>query len=127
MGNLLLIGLGGALGAMARYWLGGRVQALSGSFSFPYGTLAVNVLGAFLLGFLAYLVEGRGLLTPEARALLMVGLLGAFTTFSTFGLETLNLLREGQTTAALANIGASLLLSLLAVWAGRYLPELLRS
>lgn len=127
MGNLLLIGLGGALGAIARYWLGGRVQALSGSFGFPYGTLGVNVLGCFAIGLMAYLVEGRGLLTPETRALLIVGLLGAFTTFSTFGLETLNLLREGQLAPAAANAAANVFLGLFAVWAGRFLPELLRS
>lgn len=118
MGNLLLIGVGGALGAMARYWLGGRVQALSGSLSFPYGTLAVNLLGCLLIGVLAALVA-RGSLPAEWQALLLVGLLGAFTTFSTFSLEALLLLQGGRIGAGAAYVGGSALLGLLAVWVGQ--------
>ncbi|MEX1248852.1 MAG: fluoride efflux transporter CrcB [Anaerolineales bacterium] len=121
MGNLVLIGVGGFLGAVARYWLSGRVQDLSGAIGFPYGTLAVNILGCFALGVLSYLIDTRGLLGPESRALMIVGILGAFTTFSTFSMETLNLLLDGELVRALINIFASTLLGLAAVWAGRSL------
>ncbi len=121
MGNLLLIGVGGALGAIARYWLGGRAQALSGSLSFPYGTLTVNLLGCLLIGVLAAFVA-RGSLPAEWQALLLVGLLGAFTTFSTFSLEALLLLQAARIGAAAAYVGGSALLGLLAVWAGYGLP-----
>lgn len=125
MGNLLWIGIGGFVGAISRYWLAGRVQDLSGSVGFPFGTLAVNILGCFILGLLSYLVDMRGLFGPEVRSLLIVGLLGAFTTFSTFSLETLNLLLGGQALSAAANLGLSTLLGLAAVGAGRFLPLLI--
>ena len=97
MVNVLLLGLGGFLGAIFRYWVAGRIQDLSGSIGFPYGTLVVNILGCFVLGLLTYLIDARGLLNPESRAFLVVGLLGAFTTFSTFSLESFNLLSRGET------------------------------
>ncbi len=122
MGNIVLIGVGGFAGAVARYWLAGRVQEISGSVGFPYGTMAVNILGCFILGVTYYLVDTRGLLGPEARSLLMVGVLGAFTTFSTFSLETLNMIVDGQLLRALVNVAASVSFGLIAVWAGRFLP-----
>ena len=125
MGNLVLIGVGGFVGAIARFWLSGRVQDLSGSIGFPYGTLVVNLAGCFLLGVLSYLVDARGLFSPEARSLLIVGLLGAFTTFSTFSSESLNLLMSGETLRAMINVSSSVLLGILAVWVGRALPLLL--
>ena len=125
MGNLVLIGVGGFVGAIARFWLSGRVQDLSGSIGFPYGTLVVNLAGCFLLGVLSYLVDARGLLSPESRSLLIVGLLGAFTTFSTFSSESLNLLMSGETLRAMINVSSSVLLGILAVWIGRALPLLL--
>ena len=121
MGNLLLIGIGGFVGAIARFWLSGRVQDLSGSIGFPYGTLAINLVGCFLLGILSYLIDVRGMFTPEVRSLLIVGLLGAFTTFSTFSLETFNLLAAGESIRALVNVASSVILGLAAVWAGRML------
>jgi len=121
MGNLLLIGIGGFVGAIARFWLSGRVQDLSGSIGFPYGTLAINLVGCFLLGILSYLIDVRGMFTPEVRSLLIIGLLGAFTTFSTFSLETFNLLTAGETFRALLNISSSVIFGLAAVWAGRML------
>ena len=124
MGNILLIGMGGFLGAILRYWLSGRVQELSGSISYPYGTLVVNISGCFMLGVLTWLVEARGFFTPELRSLLFVGLLGAFTTYSTFSLETLNLFTVGDTPRAFLNIASSVVLGLAAVWAGRFLPLL---
>ena len=120
--NWLLISVGGALGAIARYWLGGRLQALTASpGDIHYATLGVNVLGCLLIGLLAFCVE-RGSLPAELQALLMVGLLGAFTTFSTFSLETLRLLQAARIGAAAAYVGGSALLGLLAVWAGYGLP-----
>jgi CrcB protein len=116
--TIILIGLGGFLGAALRYLLSDYVQNLSGSVGFPYGTLAVNVIGCFLIGFFIYFVEFRGALGPQARAFLLIGVLGALTTFSTFGSETLGLLRGGETFAALGNVAANNLLGLGAVWLG---------
>lgn len=119
MTKLLLVGLGGFAGSALRYWLGGMVQAAAGGGTFPYGTLAVNVIGCFAIGCLSQLGETQGALSPGSRALLVVGLLGGFTTFSAFGNETLNLLRDSQRLAALANVGANVLMGLCAVWLGR--------
>ena len=103
--NILLVGMGGALGSIARFLVSGWVQAVSRNVNFPYGTLTVNVVGCFVIGFLSQLAEARGLLTSEARAFVFIGLLGGFTTFSTFGNETYNLARIGEMTSALAKIG----------------------
>lgn len=97
------------------------MQQLTGSAAFPFGTLAVNTLGCLVIGFLSQLAETRGVFTPETRALVFVGVLGGFTTFSTFSNETWNLLRGNQIFPALTNIGAHLLLGLGAVWLGRTL------
>jgi CrcB protein len=122
---LLLVGVGGFVGAVLRYWIGGYVQALSGSVTFPYGTLAVNVLGCLVIGFLAEMVETGGLVSPELRSLVLVGLLGALTTFSTFSHETWNLIRGGQTGMALWNVGGNVGFSLLAAWLGHSLATIL--
>jgi CrcB protein len=119
--NLLLVGLGGALGSMARYLLSSWAQNASKSLDFPYGTLTVNLLGCLAIGGLAQLAEARGIFTPEQRAFVFVGILGGFTTFSSFGNETLNLARASQTWNALANVGANVLFGLAAVWLGRLL------
>lgn len=123
MPNVLLVGIGGFLGAVARYALGGWVQRAAPGPLFPYGTLAVNLLGCFLIGVLAGLVETRGVLSPESRVFLLIGVLGGFTTFSTFGYETLQLFRDGQSLYGFLNIGASVLLGLGAVWLGFVLPR----
>jgi len=119
MSLAIWVGVGGFLGSMLRYWTTGVVQALSHSIGFPYGTLAVNVAGCFAIGFLSALAETRGVFTPEARAFVFVGILGGFTTFSTFGNETMDLLQGGERSLALANVGASVGLGLGAVWLGR--------
>jgi fluoride exporter len=119
MGALFLVGIGGFVGSAFRYYLSGIVQAATKSYGFPYGTLVVNVLGCFLIGGLSELAEARGLLSPETRLLLIVGLLGGFTTFSTFSNESLNLIRLGQTLPGALNILASVSFGLVAVWAGR--------
>jgi CrcB protein len=102
-----------------RYLASGWVQQSSGSVSFPWGTLAVNVIGCFLIGILAYLADTRGILHPQARLFLIVGVLGGFTTFSAFGNETMNLIRDGENLLAAANTIGSVLLCFAAVWAGR--------
>jgi CrcB protein len=113
---LLYIALGGAVGAVARYGVGGWVQARTG-FGFPWGTLAVNVLGALLIGFaLRYLEAVR--LSAEVRALVIIGMLGAFTTFSTFSYETVALLQDGEWLRAGAYAFGSLVLGLVAVVVG---------
>lgn len=119
MTSVFLVGVGGALGSISRYLLGAWVQSVSRSINFPYGTLAVNLVGCFVIGFLAQLVESRGLFTSESRAFVFIGVLGGFTTFSSFGNETLNLARDGQVINAVVNVGANVLLGLFAVWLGR--------
>ena len=117
--SVLYVALGGALGSVSRYLLGTWTQTASKSIDFPYGTLTVNLLGCFLIGFLSQLAETRGAFTPETRALVFIGVLGGFTTFSSFGNDTLNLLRDGQTFNALANVGANVIFGLFLVWLGR--------
>ena len=119
MNKLLWVGLGGFAGSVLRYLVSGWAQQASGTVSFPWGTLAVNVLGCFAIGTLSYLADTRGILHPEARLFLIVGLLGGFTTFSAFGNETMNLVRDGENLLAAANAGASVILCLVSVWAGR--------
>jgi fluoride exporter len=122
---LVFVGIGGFAGSVMRYALSGYVQQVTHSTSFSYGTLFVNVLGCFIIGFLSQLVESYGLFSAEARALLIPGLLGGFTTFSTFSNETLNLFRDDETALGLVNIGAHIFLGLGAVWAGRALAAAL--
>lgn len=124
MDKILLVGLGGAVGSVLRYLVSGFVQSASNSISFPFGTLAVNVIGCFVIGVLSYLADVRGVLTPEMRALLVVGLLGGFTTFSSFGNETMALVRDGEMGYAFANVAASLILGFGAVYLGRTLSGL---
>jgi len=118
MGKLLLAGIGGFIGSALRYSVGGFVQGFSRS-QFPYGTLAVNLIGCLAIGFLSYLAETRGVFTAETRTLIFVGVLGGFTTFSAFGNETFNLWREGEGALAALNIAAHLFLCLGAVWFSR--------
>jgi CrcB protein len=117
--SVLYVALGGALGSVSRYLLGAWIQSLSKSIDFPYGTLTVNLIGCFVIGFLSQLAESRGAFTPESRALVFIGVLGGFTTFSSFGNDTINLLRDGETVNALANVGANVIVGLLLVWFGR--------
>ena len=118
IGQLLLVGAGGFVGAILRFVVIGWVQRSDPVATFPLGTLAVNVIGSFLVGVLTGLVHARGLLGPEARLVVLVGLLGAFTTFSTFSYETLALLRAGALVKAFANAAGSVVTCLLAVWVG---------
>jgi CrcB protein len=117
--KLVWVGLGGFAGAVLRYLASGWVQSASGSPSFPWGTLAVNAAGCLAIGALSYLADTRGIIHPEARLFLIVGVLGGFTTFSAFGNETMNLIRDGENLLAAANVLASVFLCLATVWAGR--------
>jgi CrcB protein len=119
MGKIFLVGMGGFIGAALRYMISGYVQNLSQSAAFPHGTLAVNMIGCFFIGLLTHLVESQASISAEARLFLIVGLLGAFTTYSTFSNETFNLLRDQQWPAALGNMAIHLILGLLAVLIGR--------
>jgi fluoride exporter len=126
MKHILLVGLGGGLGSIARYKLSGWVLHHATGWKFPAGTFVVNVLGCLAAGLLASYVERRDLMGPEARLLLFTGILGGFTTFSAFGLETAYLLRRGETAMAVANVVgsvvvgiATLLLAMRVVPAGR--------
>jgi CrcB protein len=113
----LVIAAGGAVGALLRFWVSNGIYALVGR-TFPYGTLAVNVLGSLLMGLLYVLLLDKLALGPQWRAALLVGLLGAFTTFSTFSIETLNLVEEGEAIKALLNVLLSVSLCLVAAWIG---------
>ncbi len=120
----LAVGFGGFFGAIARYGLSNLIHRRFGE-TFPGGTLAVNMLGCLLIGALWTLVEERDFFSPSARLALGVGFLGSLTTFSTFGHETVELMREGQTRMALFSVGANLVLGLVAVLAGRGLVRFL--
>ncbi|MCB1734444.1 MAG: fluoride efflux transporter CrcB [Gammaproteobacteria bacterium] len=117
MSQLLAIAAGGATGALFRFWVSNAVYAVLGR-DFPYGTLAVNVLGSLAMGFLYVMLLERSALEPVWRAFLMVGLLGAFTTFSTFSIETLNLIEAGQVMRAALNMVLSVAASVLAAYVG---------
>ncbi len=118
MRNILIVGCGGFLGSVARFWLGGLVSHATAPGRFPLGTLAVNVAGCLVMGVLAAMAETRQVFTPGARLLLFTGLLGGFTTFSAFGLETFALARDGAWRDAALNIVLQLVLGLGAVWLG---------
>ncbi|QFY41947.1 fluoride efflux transporter CrcB [Candidatus Methylospira mobilis] len=124
MNQLLAIVAGGSVGAVARFWVANAVYAWIGR-DFPYGTLVVNVSGALCIGLLSEMLLQRFAFSAEARAALMIGFLGAYTTFSTFALETIYLLEAGSWVKAVVNVVASVIFCLLAVWggilAGRYL------
>ncbi|MFO0840358.1 MAG: fluoride efflux transporter CrcB [Phycisphaerae bacterium] len=115
--TLLLIGLGGAAGSMARYLLSGWVQQFSAA-ALPLGTLSVNLAGCFFIGLLNTALTGPLLIREEQRLALVVGVLGGFTTFTAFGWETLELLRGGQHLAAVGNVLVSVFAGLAAVWLG---------
>jgi CrcB protein len=115
---ILLVGVGGFVGAVMRYAVINWVQYALHTSTLPYGTLTVNVIGCLVIGLLGGLSESRNLLTAETRALLLIGVLGGFTTYSTFGYETVQLLRDGESLTAFSNIGLQVCLGLVAVWIG---------
>lgn len=117
MNQFLAIAIGGALGSMARYWMSNSVYALLGR-GFPYGTLAVNVLGCLLMGFLFVMFLERWSVDGAWRAGVLIGVLGGFTTFSSFSIETFNLIAGGEIVKAGLNMAASLVLCITATWVG---------
>jgi len=121
--RLCAVGLGGCIGAVFRYIISGWVQERSGSIAFPYGTLTVNLMGCFIIGVLTFLVETRSFFSVETRTFLLIGLLGSFTTFSTFGNETLMLLRSGRMGMAAGYAGTHVFLGVLMVWLGRVMAS----
>jgi CrcB protein len=124
MQKIILIGLAGLIGTLCRYWLSGLVARTYGE-TFPWGTLVVNVVGCLLAGSLFYLMEERFLVNPTLRSVILIGLLGGFTTFSSFSLQTFTLLREGEFALATLNVTLSNLLGLLMLWAGYSLVKAL--
>src|SRR5262245_34873234 len=119
MQSYLWIAIGGALGSVARYWCGGVASRLVGE-AFPWGTLFVNILGSFVIGFFATLTGpgGRFPAGDIVRQFVMIGLCGGYTTFSAFSIQTLDLIQDGDWLRAGANIVGSVVLCLLAVWLG---------
>jgi len=120
MHNFFWVGAGGFIGAILRYLISGFVQNLTQSVTFPHGTLTVNIIGCFLIGIFSYLVESQAGISPEMRLLVLVGILGSFTTYSTFSAETMNLLQDQRFFLGLINIGTHLILGLSAVLLGRF-------
>lgn len=116
--NAVLVGSGGFLGALFRYGLSGLVQRQTPLTTFPYGTLVVNLVGCFAIGVASGLTESRQLFGPEFRTFALIGILGGFTTFSTFGNETFAMIRDKEYLVAAANVGGHVIVSLVLVWLG---------
>ncbi|MCP3962875.1 MAG: fluoride efflux transporter CrcB [bacterium] len=118
MGRVLLVGLGGFVGSSARFVLSGLVHRALPLSVFPIGTFAVNVLGCLVIGFLGGLMELRQVLGPAQRLFVLIGILGGFTTFSTFAFETLSLAHASDFARAAGNVAGQVLLGLTAAWVG---------
>jgi CrcB protein len=121
--KLILIGIGGFLGAISRYLASSYTYKIMGA-NFPYGTFLVNIIGCFLIGIIIPLSEERYLISPDTRSFIAIGFLGAFTTFSTFSFETLALFRDGEFWLGGWNIVLSLISCLLATWVGYLISKL---
>ena len=117
MQKTILVSVAGLVGTLLRYWLSGLVARQYGE-TFPWGTLVVNLVGCFLAGAVFYVTEERFLISPTLRTVIMIGFLGGFTTFSSYGLQTFTLLRDGEVGWAAINIAASNVFGLLMVWTG---------
>lgn len=120
----IFIFVGGGLGAISRYWLALGVYRVIGS-RFPYGTLVVNILGCFIIGLWMTMFEDRFLVNPNLRLFLIIGILGGFTTFSSFSFETFALLQEGSYFLGIANILSSVFICLIGTWLGHILGKLI--
>src|ERR1043165_1628364 len=123
MTKTILIGIAGLAGTLLRYWLSGFVTRQSGE-TFPWGTLVVNIFGCLLAGAVFYLAEERALFNPTVHPVILIGLLGGFTTFSSYGLQTFTLLRDGAFGLATLNLVISNVLGVLMVWAGYSLARI---
>ena len=124
MVKIISLVVGGALGTTLRYFFSGTIYKITGA-DFPYGTLAVNIAGCFIIGFLVSITETKFILGPNSKTLLMVGFCGAFTTFSTFILETANLMKDGEISRAFLNVFISLILGFVFLRAGMIMGEVL--
>jgi CrcB protein len=124
MMKFIYLAIGGITGTFARYFMAGAVYGLLGT-RFPYGTLIVNLSGCFIIGILTTVAENKFLLNPNLRVLLMIGFCGAFTTFSTFMLETSNLIKDGETMRALMNVLLSVVAGFIFFRIGVFLGDLL--
>ena len=122
--NILYVGLGGFIGAALRYITSGIVGRLTTQ-PYPYGTFVVNMVGCLLIGFLAGVAESREIFTTASRAFVFTGILGAFTTFSTFSYETMGLFQNGEISPAIWNLALQIVLGLVAVWGGIQLAKLI--
>ena len=122
--NAAMVGSGGFIGALARYGLSGLVHRQVPFATFPYGTMAVNLMGCCAIGVIAGLAESRQLFGPEFRTFALIGVLGGFTTFSTFGYETFAMLRDAEYLRVAANVGVHVVLGLALVWLGYALTTL---
>ncbi len=128
MGQYIWVAVGGALGTTGRYFISGVAARLIGE-TFPWGTLIINVTGSFIIGFFAALTgpDGRVYVGSTARQFVMTGICGGYTTFSSFSLQTLNLMNDGEWVRAGANVGLSVVLCLTAVWTGFLLASLINT
>jgi CrcB protein len=124
MQKTIFIAVAGLIGTLLRYWLSGAVARQYGE-TFPWGTMAVNLIGCLITGAVFFLTEERFLMSPTIRTVILIGLLGGFTTFSAYGLQTFALLREGQFGLATLNVVTSNILGLLMVWVGYVLGRVL--
>ena len=122
MDKYLFIGLGGFLGSISRYWLSTFVHKHMGM-DFPYGTLAVNVIGCFAIGLLMTIFQEHFVENPNIRLFLVIGILGGFTTFSSFSFDTLALMKVGNFLSAGVNVIVSVMVCLSATWIGYYIGE----
>jgi fluoride exporter len=124
MGKYMVVGLGGFLGGIARFWLGGWIDQKMGT-RFPYGTFVINVSGSFLLGFILIVLTERTHLSANWRYLIPIGFIGAYTTFSAFEWETFAAMRDGAFLIAALNVALSVMIGFIAVWLGAVCGRLL--
>ncbi|MGY1488171.1 fluoride efflux transporter CrcB [Methylobacillus pratensis] len=124
MNQVMLVALGGAIGSVARFKLSGLVLRYSLDWRFPFPTFTVNIIGCLVIGILAGLASREGFMSADMRVLLFTGLVGGFTTFSAFGLETMVLLREGHIGIAAAYVVASIVVGLAVMWLGFELAKI---
>lgn len=120
--KIIVIGTGGFIGAVLRYSISGWAYRVFGT-GMPYGTLIVNILGSFILGFFLFYTEGKTTISPLWRSFIAIGMMGALTTFSTFSYETFVMLQESLYLQVLSNIALNVILTLTAVWAGMVLAK----